>query len=291
MAPQLRYRTLFAGTALAALALSGCVQDPDGGEGGSEPSEGASQASPAPESGGAEPSAEEASSAESSEPAAEPSGGSSASSEASASDAASGPAAGGEAPEDISEGDLTTLLSTEVDGTQLIAVTPSQLEASGMDLEAEMAAEFGEGFEVSPATCEGPFMNALLGGMHDSGDAVIAVDDEGSLLITARTFDDAQGAEEALDEQRGAVDECGEVEVTVEGQSSDSEMTTEDLAVDGASAAYETTLEIEGDSVANPSMAYGNTLISMVETSQFEGGPAPDNEALLEEVAGALSES
>ena len=49
-------------------------------------------------------------------------------------------------------------------------------------------------------------------------------------------------------------------------------------------------MEIEGESVATAGMAYGNSVITIVDVGQFQGDPAPDNAALLEEVATALSE-
>ena len=80
-------------------------------------------------------------------------------------------------------------------------------------------------------------------------------------------------------------DGCGEVEVTADGTSGSAELSTSDLEVEGADSAYEATVEIEGESVSTAGMAYGNTVITVVDTGQFEGDPTPDNAALLEEVA------
>ncbi len=67
-------------------------------------------------------------------------------------------------------------------------------------------------------------------------------------------------------------------------------LSTSDLEVEGADSAYEATVENEGESYSTAGMAYGNTVIMVVDTGQYEGDPAPDNSALLEEVATALSE-
>ena len=299
MAAQLRFRALFAGTAIAALALTGCVQSTDD-EGGDDSSS-SSEESSAPESSAPEETTE--ASEESSESTDEESSddGSasddeSASDDASASedesessDSSSSSAASGEAPEDLSDSDLLSSLSTQVNGAQLMAITADQLASTGTDPEEDLLEAFGEDFAVSPASCQDPFLNALLGGVHDT-DGVLAVDQEGSLMVSAETFDDAAAAEDALQADRDAADGCGEVEVTADGTSGSAELSTSDLEVEGADSAYEATVEIEGESVSTAGMAYGNTVITVVDTGQFEGDPAPDNAALLEEVAAALSE-
>lgn len=299
MAAQLRFRALFAGTAIAALALTGCVQSTDD-EGGDDSSS-SSEESSAPESSAPEETTEaseesaESTDAESSddESASEDE---SASDDASASedesessDSSSSSAASGEAPEDLSDSDLLSSLSTQVNGAQLMAITADQLASTGTDPEEDLLEAFGEDFAVSPASCQDPFLNALLGGVHDT-DGVLAVDQEGSLMVSAETFDDAAAAEDALQADRDAADGCGEVEVTADGTSGSAELSTSDLEVEGADSAYEATVEIEGESVSTAGMAYGNTVITVVDTGQFEGDPAPDNAALLEEVATALSE-
>ena len=299
MAAQLRFRALFAGTAIAALALTGCVQSTDD-EGGDDSSS-SSEESSAPESSAPEETTE--ASEESSESTDEESSDDesasedeSASDDASASedesessDSSSSSAASGEAPEDLSDSDLLSRLSTQVNGAQLMAITADQLASTGTDPEEDLLEAFGEDFAVSPASCQDPFLNALLGGVHDT-DGVLAVDQEGSLMVSAETFDDAAAAEDALQADRDAADGCGEVEVTADGASGSAELSTSDLEVEGADSAYEATVEIEGESVSTAGMAYGNTVITVVDTGQFEGDPAPDNAALLEEVATALSE-
>ena len=299
MAVQLRFRALFAGTAIAALALTGCVQSTDD-EGGDDSSS-SSEESSAPESSAPEETTE--ASEESSESTDEESSDDesasedeSASDDASASedesessDSSSSSAASGEAPEDLSDSDLLSRLSTQVNGAQLMAITADQLASTGTDPEEDLLEAFGEDFAVSPASCQDPFLNALLGGVHDT-DGVLAVDQEGSLMVSAETFDDAAAAEDALQADRDAADGCGEVEVTADGASGSAELSTSDLEVEGADSAYEATVEIEGESVSTAGMAYGNTVITVVDTGQFEGDPAPDNAALLEEVATALSE-
>lgn len=299
MAAQLRFRALFAGTAIAALALTGCVQSTDD-EGGDDSSS-SSEESSAPESSAPEETTE--ASEESSESTDEESSDDesasedeSASDDASASedesessDSSSSSAASGEAPEDLSDSDLLSSLSTQINGAQLMAITADQLASTGTDPEEDLLEAFGEDFAVSPASCQDPFLNALLGGVHDT-DGVLAVDQEGSLMVSAETFDDAAAAEDALQADRDAADGCGEVEVTADGTSESAELSTSDLEVEGADSAYEATVEIEGESVSTAGMAYGNTVITVVDTGQFEGDPAPDNAALLEEVATALSE-
>lgn len=299
MAAQLRFRALFAGTAIAALALTGCVQSTDD-EGGDDSSS-SSEESSAPESSAPEETTE--ASEESSESTDEESSDDesasedeSASDDASASedesessDSSSSSAASGEAPEDLSDSDLLSSLSTQVNGAQLMAITADQLASTGTDPEEDLLEAFGEDFAVSPASCQDPFLNALLGGVHDT-DGVLAVDQEGSLMVSAETFDDAAAAEDALQADRDAADGCGEVEVTADGTSGSAELSTSDLEVEGADSAYEATVEIEGESISTAGMAYGNTVITVVDTGQFEGDPAPDNAALLEEVATALSE-
>lgn len=300
MAAQLRFRALFAGTAIAALALTGCVQSTDD-EGGDDSSS-SSEESSAPESSAPEETTE--ASEESSESTDEESSDDesasedeSASDDASASedesessDSSSSSAASGEAPEDLSDSDLLSSLSTQINGAQLMAITADQLASTGTDPEEDLLEAFGEDFAVSPASCQDPFLNALLGGVHDT-DGVLAVDQEGSLMVSAETFDDAAAAEDALQADRDAADGCGEVEVTADGTSESAELSTSDLEVEGADSAYEATVEIEGESVSTAGMAYGNTVITVVDTGQFEGDPAPDNAALLEEVATALSEA
>lgn len=299
MAAQLRFRALFAGTAIAALALTGCVQSTDD-EGGDDSSS-SSEESSAPESSAPEETTE--ASEESSESTDEESSDDesasedeSASDDASASedesessDSSSSSAASGEAPEDLSDSDLLSSLSTQINGAQLMAITADQLASTGTDPEEDLLEAFGEDFAVSPASCQDPFLNALLGGVHDT-DGVLAVDQEGSLMVSAETFDDAAAAEDALQADRDAADGCGEVEVTADGTSGSAELSTSDLEVEGADSAYEATVEIEGESISTAGMAYGNTVITVVDTGQFEGDPAPDNAALLEEVATALSE-
>lgn len=298
MAAQLRFRALFAGTAIAALALTGCVQSTN--DDGEDDSSSSSEESSALESSAAEETS--AASEESSESTDEESSDDesasedeSASDDASASedesessDSSSSSAASGEAPEDLSDSDLLSSLSTQINGAQLMAITADQLASTGTDPEEDLLAEFGEDFAVSPASCQDPFLDALLAGVHDS-DGVLAVDQEGSLMITAETFDDADAAEEALQSNRDAADGCGEVEVTSEGTSGSAELSTSDLEVEGAQSAYEATVEIEGESVATAGMAYGNSVITIVDVGQFQGDPAPDNAALLEEVAAAVS--
>ena len=299
MAAQLRFRALFAGTAIAALALTGCVQSTDD-EGGDDSSS-SSEESSAPESSAPEETTE--ASEESSESTDEESSDDesasedeSASDDASASedesessDSSSSSAASGEAPEDLSDSDLLSSLSTQINGAQLMAITADQLASTGTDPGEDLLEAFGEDFAVSPASCQDPFLNALLGGVHDT-DGVLAVDQEGSLMVSAETFDDAAAAEDALQADRDAADGCGEVEVTADGTSGSAELSTSDLEVEGADSAYEATVEIEGESISTAGMAYGNTVITVVDTGQFEGDPAPDNAALLEEVATVLSE-
>lgn len=299
MAAQLRFRALFAGTAIAALALTGCVQSTDD-EGGDDSSS-SSEESSAPESSApeetteaseesAESTDEESSDDESASEDESASDDASASEdESESSDSSSSSAASGEAPEDLSDSDLLSSLSTQVNGAQLMAITADQLASTGTDPEEDLLEAFGEDFAVSPASCQDPFLNALLGGVHDT-DGVLAVDQEGSLMVSAETFDDAAAAEDALQADRDAADGCGEVEVTADGTSGSAELPTSDLEVEGADSAYEATVEIEGESVSTAGMAYGNTVITVVDTGQFEGDPAPDNAALLEEVATALSE-
>lgn len=299
MAAQLRFRALFAGTAIAALALTGCVQSTDD-EGGDDSSS-SSEESSAPESSApeetteaseesAESTDEESSDDESASEDESASDDASASEdESESSDSSSSSAASGEAPEDFSDSDLLSSLSTQVNGAQLMAITADQLASTGTDPEEDLLEAFGEDFAVSPASCQDPFLNALLGGVHDT-DGVLAVDQEGSLMVSAETFDDAAAAEDALQADRDAADGCGEVEVTADGTSGSAELSTSDLDVEGADSAYEATVEIEGESVSTAGMAYGNTVITVVDTGQFEGDPAPDNAALLEEVATALSE-
>lgn len=288
MAAQLRFRALFAGTAIAALALTGCVQSTDD-EGGDDSSS-SSEESSAPESSAPEETTE--ASEESSESTDEESSDDESASEdeSEASDSSSSSAASGEAPEDLSDSDLLSSLSTQINGAQLMAITADQLASTGTDPEEDLLEAFGEDFAVSPASCQDPFLNALLGGVHDT-DGVLAVDQEGSLMVSAETFDDAAAAEDALQADRDAADGCGEVEVTADGTSGSAELSTSDLEVEGADSAYEATVEIEGESVSTAGMAYGNTVITVVDTGQFEGDPAPDNAALLEEVATALSEA
>ena len=300
MAAQLRFRALFAGTAIAALALTGCVQSTDD-EGGDDSSS-SSEESSAPESSAPEETTE--ASEESSESTDEESSddesasedesasddASASEDESEASDSSSSSAASGEAPEDLSDSDLLSSLSTQINGAQLMAITADQLASTGTDPEEDLLEAFGEDFAVSPASCQDPFLNALLGGVHDT-DGVLAVDQEGSLMVSAETFDDAAAAEDALQADRDAADGCGEVEVTADGTSGSAELSTSDLEVEGADSAYEATVEIEGESVSTAGMAYGNTVITVVDTGQFEGDPAPDNAALLEEVATALSEA
>lgn len=299
MAAQLRFRALFAGTAIAALALTGCVQSTDD-EGGDDSSS-SSEESSAPESSApeetteaseesAESTDEESSDDESASEDESASDDASASEdESESSDSSSSSAASGEAPEDLSDSDLLSSLSTQINGAQLMAITADQLASTGTDPGEDLLEAFGEDFAVSPASCQDPFLNALLGGVHDT-DGVLAVDQEGSLMVSAETFDDAAAAEDALQADRDAADGCGEVEVTADGTSGSAELSTSDLEVEGADSAYEATVEIEGESVSTAGMAYGNTVITVVDTGQFEGDPAPDNAALLEEVATALSE-
>ena len=287
MAAQLRFRALFAGTAIAALALTGCVQSTDD-EGGDDSSS-SSEESSAPESSAPEETTE--ASEESSESTDEESSDDESASEdeSEASDSSSSSAASGEAPEDLSDSDLLSSLSTQINGAQLMAITADQLASTGTDPEEDLLEAFGEDFAVSPASCQDPFLNALLGGVHDT-DGVLAVDQEGSLMVSAETFDDAAAAEDALQADRDAADGCGEVEVTADGTSGSAELSTSDLEVEGADSAYEATVENEGESYSTAGMAYGNTVITVVDTGQYEGDPAPDNAALLEEVATALSE-
>ena len=299
MAAQLRFRALFAGTAIAALALTGCVQSTDD-EGGDDSSS-SSEESSAPESSApeetteaseesAESTDEESSDDESASEDESASDDASASEdESESSDSSSSSAASGEAPEDLSDSDLLSSLSTQVNGAQLMAITADQLASTGTDPEEDLLEAFGKDFAVSPASCQDPFLNALLGGVHDT-DGVLAVDQEGSLMVSAETFDDAAAAEDALQADRDAADGCGEVEVTADGTSESAELSTSDLEVEGADSAYEATVEIEGESISTAGMAYGNTVITVVDTGQIEGDPAPDNAALLEEVATALSE-
>lgn len=299
MAAQLRFRALFAGTAIAALALTGCVQSTDD-EGGDDSSS-SSEESSAPESsapeetteaseGSSESTDEESSDDESASEDESASDDASASEdESESSDSSSSSAASGEAPEDLSDSDLLSSLSTRINGAQLMAITADQLASTGTDPEEDLLEAFGEDFAVSPASCQDPFLNALLGGVHDT-DGVLAVDQEGSLMVSAETFDDAAAAEDALQADRDAADGCGEVEVTADGTSGSAELSTSDLEVEGADSAYEATVEIEGESISTAGMAYGNTVITVVDTGQIEGDPAPDNAALLEEVATALSE-
>lgn len=299
MAAQLRFRALFAGTAIAALALTGCVQstDDEGGDDSSSSSEESSAPEPsAPEETtevseeSAESTDEESSDDESASENESASDDASASEdESESSDSSSSSSASGEAPEDLSDSDLLSSLSTQINGAQLMAITADQLASTGTDPEEDLLEAFGEDFAVSPASCQDPFLNALLGGVHDT-DGVLAVDQEGSLMVSAETFDDAAAAEDALQADRDAADGCGEVEVTADGTSGSAELSTSDLEVEGADSAYEATVEIEGESVSTAGMAYGNTVITVVDTGQFEGDPAPDNAALLEEVATALSE-
>lgn len=258
MASTSRTRALFATTAIAALALTGCVQslDDEESQGQATTEESMAQESAAPESSPAETSAS---------------------------------AASGEVPEDLSEGDISTALSTEIGGYPLIALTPAQLESSGVDVQAEISSGLGSGIEVAPASCEDPFLGSFLAGAQDADESVVAVDEEGNILVTVKTFDDASAAEQAFQQQRDALEECSSVELTVDGSSGDAEVGVEEITVDGASSAYEASISSPGETFVNPSMAYGNTVVEVATTEQYAGGAAPDNEALLSEVAQALS--
>lgn len=253
MASTSRLSALFATTAMAALVLTGCVQSLDDGQ---------TQDQAATE----EPTAQE-----------------SAAPETSAS------AASGEVPEDLSEGDISTALSTEIGGYPLVALTPAQLESSGVDVRAEISSGLGSGMEVAPVSCEDPFLGSFLAGAQDADESVVAVDEEGNILVTVKTFDDASAAEQAFQQQRDALEECSSVELTVDGSGGDAEVSVEEITVDGASSAYEASISSEGESFVNPSMAYGNTVVEVATTEQYAGGAAPDNEALLAEVAQALT--
>lgn len=288
MAALLRHRTLLAGTAIAALALTGCVQDPEKDDGGStdESSSQETAAATTAETAEAEPSEEP--SDEPSEEGTEPADDASADSEPSESPSADV----GAAPSDLTEGEVSDALSTEIDGHDLVGATPAQVAASGTSVSDALSEEvMGAGFAVSPATCEEPFMTGFLGGLHKADDTVLAVDADGALLLTAEVFPDADAAQKALDEERGAVEDCSKIRLTADGDTADVKVSTDDLEVEGASEAYEITLSGGDTDVTNPSMAYGNVVVTVATTAQFEGGSAPDPEVLLTEVAEALSEA
>lgn len=267
----------FATVAIAALALTGCVRsiEDESSQDQATTEQTQAQETAAPEA------------AQSTAPATTASESPSGKATASASSSASADSA--EAPGDLSEGDISSALSTEIDGYRLIALTPSQLESTGVDLEAEISSALGTGIGVAPVSCEDPFLGSFLAGVQDVEESVVAVDEEGSLLVTVRAFDDAAAAEQAFQEQRDALQECGTVELTVDGTSGQASVEIEDLTVDGATGAYEAAVSADGTSFINPSMAYGNTVVSLATTEQYAGGPAPDNQALLGEVAQALS--
>lgn len=194
------------------------------------------------------------------------------------------------APADLSESDISSALSTEIGGYQLIALTPSEMQASGSDFEEEISSSLDLGVEVAPASCEDPFMDFFLGGVLDAEDSVLAIDADGDLVLTVRTFYNPEAAQEAFQEQRDALEGCRTVELTSDGSTGEAEVGVENITVDGASSAYEASVSGQGTlEVVNPSMAYGNTIVLMASMDQYAGGPAPDNEALLGEVAQALS--
>lgn len=274
MATQRRFTLVTASSVAALLALSGCSMI-----------------------GGEDNNSEETSSASASSSSQSTSSASASSAESSASSSpSSSETATSSASEDLSENDVMAALNGQnIDGVELYAATGSVMEASGVDITAELEKSMGD-VAVKPEKCSDPAKGSLLGGIMqpDMKDGVVAADQGGKLILTVKTFDSVEDAETGLKEFRDAVKDCKQVEMTLDGAAEEAELSDEEITVDGAEVAIRNSLNVQ-DSVDSPEvhtarMVYGNSLVTAIASSEFEGEEA-DYEALLGEVVDALEEA
>ncbi|KAA9393584.1 hypothetical protein FCK90_11365 [Kocuria coralli] len=274
---------LAAASAAAALVLTGCGLF--GGEDEPAPEETAQQSSAEATATTASPDATDEATAETSSAAPSPS--------ATASSSATAGGGAGEAPADLSNSSVMGALNGQVvGGVELNALPVSLMEASGQDIPALLEESLGV-VAVDPASCADPVQGSFMGGIMQSNmaDGVVGVDTGGSVIITVHSFDSVQDAEADLQGFRDEVDDCSEATMSVDGESLPVELSDEDLTVEGAETAIRTRLNASGagESIAVHSgrMVYGNSVVSVLSSGEYQGEQA-DYEALLTEVAQLL---
>lgn len=280
---------LAATSAAAALTLSGC-----GLFGGDDSTE---EDSPSPSTEASqEQSSEQTASPDqtsSSEPTETSTGATSATPTASASGTAQA-TGGGDAPTDLSNNSVMGALNGQtVGGATLNALPVSLMESSGYDIPALLEENLGV-VTVDPATCDDPVQGSFMGGIVQSNmaDSVVAVDTEGTVIVTVHSYGSVEEAETELENWQTGVEDCAQATMSLDGSALAVELSDEEITVDGAESATRTTMNAAGPGgdmdVHTARMVYGNSLVTIVASEEYEGVEA-DYEALLTEVADYLA--
>lgn len=288
MAMHRRVPLLTATSAAAVLALTGCGLF--GGDDEEPTTEETTQEQTT------EATTDEATSETETEPATEEATDSATETEDATSSASPSEAADGEAPTDLSNSTVMGALNGQtVDGVELTALPVSMMESSGYDLQALLEEELGN-VTVDPASCEDPVRGSFMGGVMQSnmGDGVVAVDTAGTLIITVHSFESVDEAETDLEDFRTGLEDCADATMTVDGSALPVELSEEDLTVEGAETAVQPQLSASGGGenldVHSARMVYGNSVVTVLDSGEYQGQRA-DYEAVLTEVVELLQQA
>ncbi|MDO5618778.1 hypothetical protein [Kocuria sp.] len=205
-------------------------------------------------------------------------------------------AASGEAPTDLTNNTVMAALNGQtIDGVRVNAATASIMEASGYDIPALLEEAMGE-VTVQPTTCNDPVKGSFMGGVMQSNvaDSVVAADQGGSVIVTVHVYDSVDEAETQLEDFQTSTQDCEQATMALDGAAMDIELSDENITVDSAESAIRTTFTASGPNgsmdVHTGRMVYGNSLVSVISVSEYEGTEA-DYEAILTEVAEALQQA
>lgn len=200
------------------------------------------------------------------------------------------------APTDLTNSRVMGAMNGQtVDGVQVNAATASIMEASGYDIPALLQEAMGV-VTVDPAQCSDPVQGSFMGGVMQSNvdESVVAADQDGSVIITVHTYDSVDEAETELQGFRDSTQDCEQATMALDGAAMDIELTDEEISVKDAETAITTTFTATGAGgsmdVHTGRMVYGNSVVTAISTSEYDGQRA-DYEAMLSEVAELLQDA
>ncbi|NKE09740.1 MULTISPECIES: hypothetical protein [Kocuria] len=200
------------------------------------------------------------------------------------------------APTDLTNSRVMGAMNGQtVDGVQVNAATASIMEASGYDIPALLQEAMGV-VTVDPAQCSDPVQGSFMGGVMQSNvdESVVAADQDGSVIITVHTYDSVDEAETELQGFRDSTQDCEQATMALDGAAMDIELTDEEISVEDAETAITTTFTATGAGgsmdVHTGRMVYGNSVVTAISTSEYDGQRA-DYEAMLSEVAELLQDA
>lgn len=200
------------------------------------------------------------------------------------------------APTDLTNSRVMGAMNGQtVDGVQVNAATASIMEASGYDIPALLQEAMGV-VTVDPAQCSDPVQGSFMGGVMQSNvdESVVAADQDGSVIITVHTYDSVDEAETELQGFRDSTQDCEQATMALDGAAMDIELTDEEISVKDAETAITTTFTATGAGgsmdVHTGRMVYGNSVVTAISTSEYDG-QRTDYEAMLSEVAELLQDA